>query len=500
MEINPEYSIYKLIEINFGDPISSLFLTPEYLILGTMLGQISLFNLSSKKLSMLSESNPENVSNISYNSEDNIINVSIGDQNILRYKADKFNPKNFSLFQKVLNYSNEIEHGKYCETAFIYLSSHYIFRIQLSQPEEKCLNIIEMETEFEIMNINNNDVFYIGRLPMTNYIVPFCFDGEFFAWVEYTGPNKRNICIANVLKNFLQNNTNLTTPYKKEIEDNFGHINHMKIIDKNKIFLVRALNICEIRQINNDFTLIESFQHIGDEVYAVDIFYNSDYLRNRDNEKESSNFNFLLDNNINLNKINVTNNENGSININKNKETDIKHIVNGKNNDETISKNENEKESNNNEDKPIEKSKTEYISQKIKQNNGDKNEDKNKNNLYIVNFDNNSENSEYKKSIQNNYENNDNSKNGKDDCKEEKYDYDSDSYFSIITLDIDGNINLFQQGKENTLFNLYNFKDISKKMKDDEFFSMGYEYYIKSNLNYFCISTDHGCFIVKKNV
>ena len=73
------------------------------------------------------------------------------------------------------------------------------------------------------------------------------------------------------------------------------------------------------------------------------------------------------------------------------------------------------------------------------------------------------------------------------------------------------NINIQQNNKNSSnndysnidisfsLFNLYNFKNISQKMKKDKFFSMGYEYYIKSNLEYFCISTDHGCFVVKKD-
>ena len=28
---------------------------------------------------------------------------------------------------------------------------------------------------------------------------------------------------------------------------------------------------------------------------------------------------------------------------------------------------------------------------------------------------------------------------------------------------------------------------------------MGYEYYIKTNLEYFCISTDYGCLVLKKD-
>ena len=52
MEINNEYIIYKLINTNFGDPISSILLTPGHVIIGTMLGQISYLTLSSNKISI----------------------------------------------------------------------------------------------------------------------------------------------------------------------------------------------------------------------------------------------------------------------------------------------------------------------------------------------------------------------------------------------------------------------------------------------------------------
>ena len=88
----------------------------------------------------------------------------------------------------------------------------------------------------------------------------------------------------------------------------------------------------------------------------------------------------------------------------------------------------------------------------------------------------------------------------KEKNKEQEKESSTDVSYSIITLDIDGNVNLYQYGEEVTLFNLYNLKDISEKNKKDKFFSMGYEYYIKSNLEYFCISTDQGCFVVKKSL
>ena len=69
----------------------------------------------------------------------------------------------------------------------------------------------------------------------------------------------------------------------------------------------------------------------------------------------------------------------------------------------------------------------------------------------------------------------------------------------IITLDIDGNVNVYENKIEKTLFNLYNIENIHQDHKDKKFFNMGYVYYIKTDLNYFCITTDHGCYIIKRN-
>ena len=481
MEINNEYIIYKLINTNFGDPISSVLLTPEHVIIGTMLGQISYLTLLSNKISNLSEFNTENISNISFNRDDEIINISIGDEKIFRYKKDKKNPEKLFLFQKVSNYANEMEHNNFCQNAYTSLSPELLFRIQLSPPEEKCLNIIEIENEYDIINIINSDVIYIGRLPMTNYIVPFGFDGEYFAWVEFIGPGERNICIANVIdyKNNKNNKEdNLVETYKKNIDKNidkkFGHISYLKILNDSKIFIVHSLNICEIRQLNKEFTLLESFKHIGDEVYAVDIYYPNEYLKMKNSDKMSSDILLYSSNLIKIKKPEPK-----------------KHYQ------KTFIDNMNTKEDNSNVEEVyhLERSKTVIITKKRKQQ-SEKNsvnikknsEYKEKKNESISNS-----NSEFSKSLKNKKIDIDSSHNEKD--KESN----NDISFSIITLDIDGNVNLYQYGEEVTLFNLYNFKDISQKMKNDKFFSMGYEYYIKSNLEYFCISTDHGCFVVKKN-
>ena len=481
MEINNEYFIYKLIKINFGDPISSILLTPDHVIIGTMLGQISCLSLSSKKTFILSELNTENISNISYNSNDEIINISIGDEKIYRYKKDKRNPEKLYLFQKISNYANEMEHNNFCQNAYTSLFSEFLFRIQLSPPEEKCLNIIEIENEYDILNIINREVIFIGRLPMTNYIIPFGFDGEYFSWVEFVGPGERNICVANVINNMnnLQNkNDSVIDTYKINIGENFGHISHLKILNESKIFLVHNLNICEIRQLNKEFTLLESFKHRGDEVYAVDICYPSEYLKMKNIDKISSDI--LISDNNNVLKISK-------------KEKNIKKSFID-NNNSLINKEENSKSE---ENIKLEKSKTDTIIKKI--NIYDKNNFDNENNTNSMKKkadEDNSDNSEFIKSNKNkniNLIENEKEKNNND--KESI----NDLSFSIITLDIDGNVNLYQYGEESTLFNLYDLKDISQKFKKNKFFSMGYEYYIKTNLEYFCISTDYGCLVLKKD-
>ena len=59
--------------------------------------------------------------------------------------------------------------------------------------------------------------------------------------------------------------------------------------------------------------------------------------------------------------------------------------------------------------------------------------------------------------------------------------------FYIVTLDKDGSVNIFNNKKQKTLFNIYNIKNIEDKYKKLEFFSVGFPYFIVINELYFCI-------------
>ena len=75
---------------------------------------------------------------------------------------------------------------------------------------------------------------------------------------------------------------------------------------------------------------------------------------------------------------------------------------------------------------------------------------------------------------------------------------DEDKY-SIITLDKNGTVNIFKNKKQKTLFNLYNINNIDNKYKTLDFFSVGFPYFIVVNDLYYCITTDHGLFVLSKN-
>jgi hypothetical protein len=79
------------------------------------------------------------------------------------------------------------------------------------------------------------------------------------------------------------------------------------------------------------------------------------------------------------------------------------------------------------------------------------------------------------------------------DIDKENYNY---SNYYIITLDKNGNVNLYNNLKLGKIFNLYEIENIEEKYKKKEFFSVGFPYYIIMNELYIAITTDHGLFVV----
>ena len=78
--------------------------------------------------------------------------------------------------------------------------------------------------------------------------------------------------------------------------------------------------------------------------------------------------------------------------------------------------------------------------------------------------------------------------------------YQDEKKVYIITVDINGNFNLYHNNKNKTIFNLYNISNIDNKYKEEEFFALGFPYYVTMNSTYFAITTDHGVFVLSNKV
>ena len=203
---------------------------------------------------------------------------------------------------------------------------------------------------------------------------------------------------------------------KLPIDKDFGHINHAKLLKNDKILVIHKLNLCDIYFFKEGFDKTESFVHLGDEVYSVDIIYNNDlFFKYNDNIKLS------IGDSDSSSKVKVS--ESQKLKESKGKAKNLK---------------------NSNSEKKIES-------------------------LSLIKY-----------NLQN---------------RNEK---ESDINTAIVTLDIYGNVNKYENNSEEKLFNLYEINGIHQDFKDKQFFDMGYMYFIKTDLNFFCITTDHGCFIIKK--
>ena len=434
MSKKSKYDLLKFLEIRFADPISSMKLIKNYFVYGTLMGRVNLYNIRQDKKVQLCELNSENISDISYNKKEKSLLIGIGDEEIKIFYLDNLTDETIPSSQSVNVYETDYDHTKNCENAFIFITENSFLRVQLPQIEEGTLKMVKMDSVYDIKYFNEEDEInkydaIQTTLPTTNYTVPFDFNGKFFLWVEFLSAKERNICVS--LIPLLKTDK----PYKHSLDKNIGHISQAKLLPNNKVFIVHSLNKCEIRQLNKDFTLLEKFEHIGEEVLAIDVVLYNNYdnnFMNNNTEEINKEVMFLKDYKKDLSKKKKTLEP---LNIN----TNTRRIL------ETSD---------------------------IQQNN------KNQKDLNGYEY---NENLTIKQNrINDNLENNINN-------------------YCFATLDVDGNVNLYKNKKEINLFNLFNIEDIPQDHKDKNFFGMGYAYYMKTDLNYFCISSDHGCYIIKSN-
>ena len=488
------------------------------------------------KITQIINRSRENIPCVEFESND-IINICIGDLEIIHLEnMSQFNKndKNSTYsFSKLRNYKTENEHIQNCETVTCMLKNSCFLIIFTNYGE--FLEKLEFSVvKYENKNLISSEIIK-GEIYLSNFVVPFDFDGDLFLFLDYKSKDQRIISVE-YTSSLKQRFDYLIT------EENFGHISHMKLLTKEKILIVRNDKIFEIRYLNENLDIIEKWEHLGDDIINICFIINENNKLRDELINEESNINNISINNINIYEDNLdintvalfkkrikeiksskfsnlinTNNQTANKRINnisrmkKNKKniimndpsffvkaskiiTSLRHKEKKENNILIQTETSIKKRNNNNDNKK----KFYSLDHKILIDNDNKyryEEKKNRNDKKkyslssIEIYDKNSKNAINDEKIEDNsYEN-----------KTIIQDRNDNKEYAIIALDNNGGIYLYYNDIKILLFNIYDIDNIDTKYKNLKFFDMGFPYYIIANNNYFCITTDHGLFVFSKD-
>ena len=476
-----------------------------------------LLNINIKKFpqitKLINRSN-ENIPCLAFDTDDKV-NISIGDLELIcMEKMSEFNikDKNSSYnYFKIKNYKNDAQHLRYCEHCTCMMNSSHFLMIYTQfadfNSDLKILNV-----KYKNRNLKNYKIIK-GKIQLSNYCVPFDFDGDRFLFLDYITKEERRICIYYTLSDL--------DAYECVIEKEFGHISHMKLISKedNKIFLCRNNNNCEIHLLDENFTCIESWKHIGTDNISSFVYIKeskiTEEFENRINIKkyignidcnnyidEDDNKGILKNIKIKRQKKNNKDTyteqiQGGSTILNININSVISSSNNNKikclNNTENLEKSLKNKSANSSLNGYENLCKKDY-----------KQLDSKSNKININGID--IYNAKKYNGIDNRNKMNIDYKDKKEELsafnnKKEIFNTDDleneiDTNYYIITLDKNGNVNLYKNRIVTNIFNLYEIENIEKKYKEKLFFSIGFPYFIIMNEFYIGITTDYGLFVI----
>ena len=266
------YLLIGHIETRFGDPITSISLNSRYCIIGTMFGKLILYTIKLKEATIILEHSEEEILNINFSSNNNSNShdfyCCVGDKSILKYsiRQNLLNKNNqtVTLIATINNYSDECLHVKVCDNALVFCTKEIYFMVAIEQLKKKPMVLNTTDSSYIIKNVETMETIEKGFIKTTNYIVPFDFDGKYFILLQFFTVTERMLCSFNVIT--------LKT-WKHLLREDFGVLNYCKFINDNKVFIVRKFNLCEIRIMDDNFTITHSFQNLGDKVIGLDFFY-----------------------------------------------------------------------------------------------------------------------------------------------------------------------------------------------------------------------------------
>ena len=279
-----EIKLKKFFEIRYADPITSLDLTDNYFCFGSMLGLCQYYIINSSTLIKLSEKQEEFISGIKISKEN--LYICIGDWKIKKYilnsEENVNNNTSKEIAAEIDNYQNELIHQDNCENSLTFLSNNFLIRNIISFPKSPNDEPITKDVLFYIKNIFHESIdndFY-GKYKLSNYCVPFDFDGKNYIIIDFIEKGKRIFYVYDVVLKEMKQNIEIETIKENKV----GHISHLKIIKNDMIFIVQNYSFCEIRKF--DLTLVKKLNINCQEILAFDmLFENQENLMDYSNER-----------------------------------------------------------------------------------------------------------------------------------------------------------------------------------------------------------------------
>ena len=440
---NKHTNTYKCIgyfPLHRNDCVSSMHLHNELIVTGTFMGvsQLILINKDeinnsySSTVKTITELVTEHISCVYINHINHQINVGISSSQMMHVDIEKV--VNSSLIEN--NNNNEQHDMNYpsypindkCKSkskdCTCMIANDRLLIINTKFEDDADDPIQKVNFEYENRSLSGFDS-KCGGITSTNYSVPFDFDGDRYVYIEYSSKTKRRLCVYYTLT-FEQNSQIVVN-----LNESYGHISHLKLIQDDIVFLVKNLNECVIIELKTtkcvvSLDVLDAFTHLGKEIIASACYMNNNSCGGSLNAQTT---------NVGINLATTKNN--------------------------VVITNE-EKESANNDILVLNRQQTRANEEvdnsegglKVRVNDDEKCINKRKENI-----------------LQN---------------------------VQIVTVDLEGTVNMFYQGIENTLFNIYDMDDVNKDLKEKMLFDVGYPYYVAVNNMLLVVTTDYGVLVFAK--
>ena len=259
------HSLIIHIKINNSDPICAIDLDQDLLLFGTMLGYCGYYLIKSKEMKIISEIEDEHIFAVQILKDK--LSLGVGDEKLIIIEKN-INKYKDCIIKEIQNYDDDGDHYKKCENMFCMLKNEFLFLIELNIPKDDEKSVDIRLAKWKIKNWNNNGTIE-GNLKISNFWVPFDFDGKLLIYIDFYEKMEKVLKIYSFKdrKFILEKKIN-----DKEDEDYLGHISHIKKLKDERLFLVHSYKLCQIRDLK--FNLIKEFEHSGKEIIACDINYN----------------------------------------------------------------------------------------------------------------------------------------------------------------------------------------------------------------------------------